>query len=219
MREVAAGLWHWRAPHPGWQPGEPWDPEVSSYALDDGRRLLLLDPLSPPAELERLAATRQATVVLTCPWHERDAQRLVEGLGVPIYAPAPDTAKDLMRKFGVSAEQAGAGSPDLGWLRAAPDAKWHRYAAGDRLPLGIEAFPGREHNDMVLWLQDRRTVICGDTLVDVGDGLEVNRRLRAGVSRADVVAGLRPLLDRPVELVALTHGEPVGRAALERALV
>ena len=30
--------------------------------------------------------------------------------------------------------------------------------------------------------------------------------------------GLRPLLDKPVELVLPTHGEPAERGALERAL-
>jgi len=32
------------------------------------------------------------------------------------------------------------------------------------------------------------------------------------------VEGLRPLLERPVELVLPTHGAPTDRAALERAL-
>jgi hypothetical protein len=49
--------------------------------------------------------------VLTAPWHERDAQRLVERLGVPVYTPLPDTAEDLMRQYGITAEQAGDGSP------------------------------------------------------------------------------------------------------------
>jgi hypothetical protein len=32
------------------------------------------------------------------------------------------------------------------------------------------------------------------------------------------VTGLKPLLDRPVEFVLPTHGEPANREALERAL-
>jgi hypothetical protein len=43
VREVAAGVWHWEAPHPDWKPGEEWDERVSSYAIDDGERLLLVD--------------------------------------------------------------------------------------------------------------------------------------------------------------------------------
>ena len=45
MRELRPGLWHWQARHPQWQEGEPWDPNVSSYALDDSFR-----------EMEALAA-------------------------------------------------------------------------------------------------------------------------------------------------------------------
>jgi glyoxylase-like metal-dependent hydrolase (beta-lactamase superfamily II) len=191
---------------------------VSSYAIDDGARVLLFDPLAVPSEILKLAADREPVVVLTAPWHERDTQSLVERLGVPVYAPPPDTAADLMNKFGITAEQAGDGSPDLVWLRAGDAGEWHPYAAGDRLPFGIEAFAGREHNDMVLWIESHRTVISGDTLVDFGDGFEIARWLRAGVTREQVVEGLHPLLERPVEHVLPAHGAPTDRAALERAL-
>jgi glyoxylase-like metal-dependent hydrolase (beta-lactamase superfamily II) len=203
---------------PDWTPAERWPQEVSSHAIDDGARLLLFDPLSVPDELLKLAADREPVVVLTAPWHERDTRSLVERLGAPVYAPPPDTADDLMHKFGITAEQAGDGSPDLVWLRARDAGEWHPYAAGDRLPVGIEALPGREHNDVVLWVEDPNTVVCGDTLVDFGDGLEIAAWLRAGVTREQVVAGLRPLLDRPVEHVLLAHGAPTDRTALKRAL-
>lgn len=219
MYEIASGLWHWEAPHPDWRPSEPWGPAVSSYAVDEGERLLLFDPIDPPSEIGERAAESETVIVLTCPWHERDTRGLVEGLGAPVYAPPPDTAEDLMQKFGVTAEQAGDGSPDLAWLRAGAAAEWRAYAVGDRLPAGAEAFPGREHNDLVLWIPSYGAVICGDTLVDFGDGLEINERwLREDVTRAQVVEGLRPLLDRPVERVLATHGGPTDRAALERAL-
>jgi len=218
VRELQAGLWHWQTPHPDWTPGERWPQEVSSYAIDDGARLLLFDPVSVPDELLELAADREPVVVLTAPWHERDTQSLVERLGVPVYAPPPDTAEDLMHKFGITAEQAGDGSPDLVWLRAGDAGEWYPYAAGDRLPFGVEAFPGREHNDMVLWVEDRNTVVCGDTLVDFGDGFGIADWLRADVTREQVAEGLRPLLALPVELVLPAHGAPTDRAALERAL-
>ena len=59
MRELAPGLWHWEAPHPQWRPTEPWSENVSSYAIDDGERLLLFDPLAVPSELGDLAAGRE----------------------------------------------------------------------------------------------------------------------------------------------------------------
>jgi glyoxylase-like metal-dependent hydrolase (beta-lactamase superfamily II) len=80
-------------------------------------------------------------------------------------------------------------------------------------------FAGHKTNDTVLWFESQRAVISGDTLVDFGHGLEINERwLRPGVTREEIAAGLRPLLDLPVEHVLATHGGPTDLAALERAL-
>jgi glyoxylase-like metal-dependent hydrolase (beta-lactamase superfamily II) len=220
VRELRPGLWHWKAPHPDWRSTEPWDQNVSSYAIDDGRRLLLFDPIAPPGELEELAAGREAAVVLTAPWHERDAQGLVERLGVPVYTPLPDTAEYLMQTYGITAEQAGEGSPDVVWLLREGRGEARPYAAGDRLDVGVVAFPGQKPNDLVLWVEGPRAVVAGDTLVDFGNGLEINERwLRfQRVTREQVVEGLRPLLDLPVEYVLATHGGPQDWGALERVL-
>lgn len=219
MRELQAGLWHWQAPHPDLTPSERWPQKVSSCAIDDGARLLLFDPLSVPDELLELAADREPVVVLTAPWHERDTQSLVERLDAPVFLPPPDTADDLVRKYGITLEQAGGGSPDAAWLLAGDGGEAHLYAAGDRLPIGIEAFPGRERNDLVLWIESRRAVVAGDALQDFGRGLEIRQdSLTKGVTREQVVEGLRPLLALPVEVVLPAHGAPTDRAALERAL-
>ena len=217
MRELAAGLWHWETSHPEWEASEPWDQLVSSYAVDDGERLLLFDPLGVPVELEALAGERETAIVLTAPWHERDTETLVERLGSPVYTPPPDTQQDLMEKFGVTAEQAGDGSPDLLWLRES--GRGNFYLASDELPFEIDVFQGREHNDVVLWVESKRAVISGDTLADFGQGLGIQDEwLRVGVTREEVAQGLRPLLDLPVEHVLAAHGGPKDRAALERAL-
>ena len=218
MRELRAGLWYWQAPHPDWTPDEPWPQVVSSYAIDNGTRLLLVDPLAVPSEILELAAHREPVIVLTAPWHERDTQSLVERLGVPVSTPPPDTAHDLVQKFGITPEQAAGGSPDLAWLPAEDGGEAHLYSAGDKLPGGIEAFLGREHNDLVLWIDRLGAVISGDTLVDFGRGFEINQWLRGGVTREEVAERLRPLLERSVELVLSAHGKPTDRAALERAL-
>jgi hypothetical protein len=218
VRELRAGLWHWQAPHPDWTPGERWPQEVSSYAIDDGARLLLFDPLSVPSEILKLAGDRETVVVLTAPWHERDTQSLVERFGLPVFLPPPDTADDLVQKYGITPEQATGGSPDVAWLLAGGGGEARLYAAGDRLPIGIEAFLGREHNDLVLWMESIGAVIPGDTLVDFGRGLKINEWLRGGVTREQVVERLRPLLALPVEVVLPAHGAPTDRAALERAL-
>ena len=194
VREVAAGVWHWEAPHPDWEPEADWGEVVSSYAIDEGDRLLIFDPLAPPSEVDELAAGREAAVVLTCTWHARDAVDLADGLGAPLYLPPPDE---------------GHPTPLEGVV----------FTAGDRLPIGIEAFRGFEPNDLVLWIEGHRALVAGDTLVDRGHGLEFPTDwVDKDVPAEEILEGLRPLLELPVELVLATHGGPFDRAALERAL-
>ena len=122
--------------------------------------------------------------------------------GAPIFTPPPDE-----------------GSPDVAWLLAGDRNDAHLYSAGERLPIGVEAFPGRLPDDVVLWIESHRAVVAGDTLVDFGQGLEIPVEwLPGGVTREQVAGGLRPLLELPVEIVLATHGGPTDRAALERAL-
>jgi hypothetical protein len=190
---------------------------VSSCAIDDGERLLLVDPLAVPHGLLALAREREPVVVLTAPWHERDTRALVERLDAILFAPPPDTAQDLIDKYGITPEQAGDGSPDLDWLRGGGyNVQW--YGPGDRLPVEIEAHAGREHNDLVLWIERFGAVVAGDSLVDFGTGLALNEWLRGGVTREQVLDRLRPLLALPVEMVLPAHGAATDRAALERAL-
>ena len=199
MRELQAGLWWWEAVHPEWTDADAatasdWGPEVSSYAIDDGEQLLLIDPVAPPGPVDALMAARETAIALTCPWHERDSRTLAERGGATIYVPPPD---------------AGNEDPIDG----------HVFRAGDRLPVGVEAFPGMEPNDLVLWIERRRALVAGDTLIDRGKGFEFPRDwANKGVQADEILATLRPLLDLPVELVLPTHGPPADRAALERAL-
>jgi glyoxylase-like metal-dependent hydrolase (beta-lactamase superfamily II) len=221
VRELRSGLWHWQAPHPEWTPEQWWPELVSSYAFDDGERLLLFDPLAPPDSILELAVHRAPAVVLTAPWHERDAERLVERLDAPVYTPPPDTADDLVRKYGIERDEIPAGwrSSDAAWLLVEGRGTAHVYGAGDRLTVGVEAFPGRAHNDLVLWIEGARAIVTGDALVDFGRGFEVPCEvLEHGVSRERVIDDLRPLLRLPVELVLPAHGAPTDRATLERAL-
>jgi glyoxylase-like metal-dependent hydrolase (beta-lactamase superfamily II) len=220
MRELAPGLWDWQSAHPEWEEGAPWGPVVSSHALDDGERLLLFDPLDVPGALRELAGQRETAIVLTAPWHERDTQQLVGELGVPVYAARPDTAQDLIDTFDVSPDRVeGFVSTDLRWLIHEDGGEFHAISPAEPPPFGIEAFRGRTHNDLVLWVEGARAVIAGDSLADWGTGLAIQSEwLTAKVTREDVAASLRPLLDRPVEHVLPAHGSPTDRAALERAL-
>jgi glyoxylase-like metal-dependent hydrolase (beta-lactamase superfamily II) len=195
VREVAAGVWHWEAPHPEWKPGEDWGRRVSSYAFDDGARLLLFDPLGAPEELVELAAKRDTAIVLTCPWHRRDALDLAERLGATLHVPPPDE-----------------GDPE-------PVPGGRVFRAGDSLPAGVEARMGMEPNDLVLWVAQGRALVVGDTLVDRGNGLEIPFDWASeGNPPERILEALRATLELPVEHVLATHGGPFDRAALERAL-
>ena len=202
--ELQAGLWHWQAVHPDWTPGNPADrgSRVSSYAIDDGsRRLLLLDPLAVPREIAELVTERDTCVVLTCPWHERDTRSLVDEFGMTVFVPPPDE-----------------GSPDVAWL-GSRRRNGQIFEAGDRLPVGVTALPGKDVNDVVLWIESRRVLVLGDTVIEREGELRIPEDwLSDGTSRGDLVELLRPLLDLPIELVLPTHGSPTGRAALERVL-
>ena len=193
--EIQPGIWHWTSPHPEWTPEEGWEQtDVSAYAIDHGQRLLLFDPITLPQEVEELAGERETVIVLTSTWHRRDATDLRDRHGWPIYAPPPDRDPDPVQG--------------------------HVFRPGDRLEFGVEARSGREDPlDLVLWVESRKALVAGDTLVDRGRGLEYLPEWAAdGFPPEKVLPELRKLLDLPVELVLPTHGNPTDGAALERAL-
>lgn len=209
MRELTPGVWHWQSPHPDWDAEQSWPELVSSYAIELGGDVLLFDPLAVPAELR----ARATAVVLTAPYHERDAR----GLGLPVHTPPADTWQDWVEKFGVDPDEVrGMESEDLAWLRAG-EGEGEFHGPGE-WPFGIEAYAGREDNDLVLWLASIGAIVSGDSLSDFGDGLGIQMGGRTHLTRDDVARRLRPLLDLPVELVLPAHGEPTDRAALEAAL-
>jgi hypothetical protein len=156
------GVYHWTATHP------EWEGPVSAYAIDDGERLILIDPIAVPDDVRALFGLREVVTVLTSTWHERDAA----SLGFPVWAPAPDRPE--------------------GQLVPAS-----RYGIGDSL-FGLEAYPGREGQlDLVLWSERIRAVIAGDTLIDLGGGLQIPASwLPEGVTVEQVATGLRPLLSK-----------------------
>ncbi len=103
-----------------------------------------------------------------------------------------------------SLRRAGAWPPDLRATArpAGSGSRPRRGVQGRRHPaVGVPAFEGFEPNDLVLYVERRRAVLVGDTLIDRGNGLELNRDWPGeGVSAEQVIGTL-----------------PEG-AALERAL-
>jgi glyoxylase-like metal-dependent hydrolase (beta-lactamase superfamily II) len=197
MQELLPGLWTWTARHPEWlTPDDGWGPDVRSYALDTASTLVLIDPLSPPAPVDGLAAGKEVAVLLTVYAHERSAAECVERLGARVLAPAK-SLDDLS-------------TPATG------------YAVGDTLPGGVEARTGFWPNEATLWLPEQRALVTGDVLLgERGLSIPPDDWLEDAATPEQVREGLRPLLDLPVELVLPTHGEPVladARAQLAAAL-
>src|SRR6058998_888350 len=54
FRDVAKGLWIWRAEHHHWKPGDDWQPIVTSTFVESGGERLVLDPLVPKTGAEEL---------------------------------------------------------------------------------------------------------------------------------------------------------------------
>jgi hypothetical protein len=101
-----------------------------------------------------------------------------------------------------------------------------RYDAGTVAPAGVVAHHFALAEETVYWLPDRRALIPGDTLIERGGELALCPQswleyLDAKPTRVAVAAALRELCALDVELVLVSHGEPVAaaaRAALARAL-
>ena len=106
--------------------------------------------------------------------------------------------------------------------RSAPELV-ERYAAADDPPGGVEAFAVPEVDETLWWLPEHASLVAGDALVGTPHGISVcpDSWLDERSSPASIRAALAPLLDRRIERILVSHGEPVlsgGRSALERAL-
>jgi hypothetical protein len=89
IRELAPGILHWKAEHPG------IGMDVSSYLLTESR--VLLDPILPEEGIEWFAekGLEPAAIVLTNRHHWRNCGELVARYGCPVHASRPG-----MHEFG-----------------------------------------------------------------------------------------------------------------------
>ena len=177
------------------EPGSPadWSPDVVCIAYDAPDAFVLVDPLFPDPADEL--------------WRELDA--LVERHG-----------------------QRVAVLTTIGWHRRSRDEFVRRYGASTSrasatLPRGVETIPIRRAGEVMVWLPEHRALVPGDRILGRdGGGLRVCpdswlRYLRTGITGDELRDALRPLLVLPIELVLVSHGEPVladGRRALAEAL-
>ena len=111
------------------------------------------------------------------------------------------------------------------------DAVAERYGAAlvshrDEPPAGVTWIPIEHGDESMVWLKASRALVPGDRLM--GDGRGGLRMCPASwlaylsdTGIDDLRVGLQALLDLPVKLVLVSHGEPVlrnGHAAVAAAL-
>lgn len=115
----------------------------------------------------------------------------------------------------------------LRWHRRSRDEVLARYTADRHAPPDVEPMKIRRAGETMFWIPSPRALVPGDRLLGDGrGGLRMCppswlRYLESGITHDELREALRPLLELPVELVLVSHGEPVladGRAAIEQAL-
>jgi len=197
VRNIASGLWIWRARHPAWVPGEGWDPFVTSTCVESDGQILILDPFLPSGDVtalwERLDARPPSAAVVLKPDHVRQVDRFVE--------------RYRCRAFG----------PDRFDRHDIPQTELEPIFPGSRLPGGVLALhDGRGRNETPLWLPEQRTIVFADALAAPAGELRV---WATPWHETHVLPALRAMLDFPFDRVIVSHGEPVHpRAEFERAL-
>ncbi|MEA2280234.1 MAG: Metallo-beta-lactamase superfamily [Solirubrobacteraceae bacterium] len=198
IRDVAPGLWLWRQPHPSWEEGNDWAPEVSSFAARSRGVSLLLDPLAAPpsasAFWERIEAAPPDAVVVLKPDHVRDVDLFARWYGARAYGPS------------------------LFWPGDVPRTALEPIGPGDELPGGLLAVDdGRLKAETPVYLPEQRALVFADGMTAPHGELRVWATARRHESH--VLPALSALLALPFEHVLVSHGEPVhDRAAFEAAL-
>lgn len=187
IRDVAPGLWLWRQPHPAWRPGNDWEPEVTSVAVQSRGVSLVLDPLAPPPDArevwDRFSESKPDVVVVLKPDHVRDVDLFVRWYGARAYGPF------------------------LFWAGDAPRVELEPVEPGDELPGGLRALDdGRGRMETPLYLPEQRALVFADGLTAPGGVL----RVWASPRHEDrALPALRAMLELPFEHVLVAHGEPV----------
>jgi hypothetical protein len=193
MHELAPGLRRWTAWH------EEWAEQVGSVAVETDDGLVLIDPLDPPQELGQ-----PSHVLVTVYWHGRETKQL-----------------DAKRVWASTRSRRALESRGIGVTDP--------FRAGDSLPGGIRAFQTARAAEVVYWLPAQRAVVIGDVLLGAdakprptSDPLRLCPERWLGKStHAELRESLRPLLDLPVELVLVSHGQPLlhnGNSALREVI-
>jgi hypothetical protein len=201
LREVERGLRYWLAPHPQWNGATEWPEEVGCVYYEAADALVLIDPLLPRGEEDSFLAAldhdvarldRPVAVMLTAPWHKRDAASIAERYETTV------------------------------WTHPAGRARLPFETRAGRLPDGVETFSpgGVWEGDVAFHIRPHRALVVAEFFMGIGGGLRVCPS-PALQDRGEVERSLQTLLHWPIDHVLVGHGEPVigdGGLRIEQAL-
>jgi hypothetical protein len=197
LQELRPGLWRWTASHPEWDHAEHWGPQVASVYAELPEAIVVVDPLVPEDEEARFWAAL-----------DRDVTRAERPLHVLL---------------------------TVHWHERSVPAVLDRYHAKlwrpeeeGPLPAGVRAelVKGSDWVEALFYLEPYHALVAGDLLIGSNDGVELPVEWFPKDEREWARNELKPELRErlaalPVELVLVSHGEPVledGAAALAAAL-
>jgi glyoxylase-like metal-dependent hydrolase (beta-lactamase superfamily II) len=201
MREVEPGLRYWTAPHPEWNGATDWAEFVGCVYYEAVDAVVLIDPLLPrgsgDAFLEALdrdvaRLNRLVAVLLTAPWHRRDAALIAERYGTTV------------------------------WAHPAAHGRLPFETHAGPLPEGVETFStaGVSEGDVLFYLRPHRALVVAEVFMGGEGGLRVCPS-PALQDRSAFEQSLRTLLSWPIDHVLVAHGVPVigeGQRRIEEAL-
>jgi glyoxylase-like metal-dependent hydrolase (beta-lactamase superfamily II) len=190
-QRIAQGLWRWTAPHPEWKPGDDWDRDVGCVYVETPEAVVLIDPLVPADDPNTFWGAL-----------DRDVNRLGRQVVVLL------TCEWHERSAAEAADRYGASRP----------------VPGEPLPAGVESVPVPAVEETLYLLPAHQALVAGDVLIGGEQGgvrVMPEAWMEGRTTPDEVRAALRPLLDRRLELVLVSHGRPVlerGHEALAAAL-
>jgi hypothetical protein len=182
------------------RPGVPsWtgEPEVSSFVVETGHEVVLLDPLAPrPSAQEvwsRLEQRPPTAIVVLKPDHVRDVDLFVRWYGATGYGPF------------------------LFWGGDVPRTELTPVQPDDTLPGGLRAlYDGRWRLETPVYVPEQRALVFADGMTAPGGTLRI---WASPWLETRVLPALRAMLSLSFEHVLVSHGEPVHtRADFEAAL-
>ena len=197
VQELRPGLWRWTASHPEWDHAESWGPEVASVYAELPDAVVVVDPIVPADEEARFWSAL-----------DRDVERADRSLHVLLTVHWHErSVAALLDRY---------------------HAKLWRPEEEGLLPAGVRAeiVTGSDWVEALFYLEPHRALVAGDLLVGKNGGVELPVDWFPKDEREWARDELKPDLRRrlaglPVELVLVSHGEPVlqnGAEALKRAL-